>query len=267
MQTTIDTYRNKYPHYRDLLDVLEAVITARTEHRASFTTDIVTVPDRLAREKFAAGFPLVDFTTDVLSSDDARRYFVVLLRTIAAGRFSEAETLAKDITAGTVSYDEMVRTHFKSGIPDVTVGEESFDLVSYLLEESLRPAMEHLEERFHDTRLDGEWSKGYCPLCGKVPRIGELRTDEGRRFLYCAQCGIDWSYRRLTCPFCENSDQKTLAYFTAGDDESRRVDVCNECQRYIKTVDFRDSGRKADLEVERIVTIHLDLLARRENYR
>ena len=267
MQTIIDTYRKEYPHYRDLLDVVEAVITVRHDCRASFTTDFVTVPDRLAKEKFAAGFPLVDFTTEPLNCDDSRRYFVTLLRTIAAGRFDEAEKLADNITAGTVSYDDMIRTHFKTGVPDVTVGEESFDLVSYLLAESLRPAMERLEERFHDMRVAAGWSKGYCPLCGTAPRIGELRTDEGRRFLYCTQCGIDWPYRRLACPFCENSDQKTLAYFTIGDDETRRVDVCNECHRYIKTVDFRESGKKSDLDVERIVTIHLDLLARRENYR
>jgi FdhE protein len=71
---------------------------------------------------------------------------------------------------------------------------------------------------------------------------------------------------RIKCPFCGNEEQQTLAYFTVEDDEMHRVDVCNACKRYIKTVDFRTAKDEANLEVEAIATLHLDMLASEEGY-
>jgi FdhE protein len=71
---------------------------------------------------------------------------------------------------------------------------------------------------------------------------------------------------RIKCPFCGNEEQKTLAYFTVEEDERYRVEVCDNCKRYIKTVDFRKTNERADLEVEDIATIHLDMLANEEGY-
>jgi FdhE protein len=68
------------------------------------------------------------------------------------------------------------------------------------------------------------------------------------------------------CPFCGNDEQQALAYFTIEGDERYRVDVCNVCKRYIKMVDFRESKEEANLDVEDIATLHLDMLANEEGY-
>ena len=44
------------------------------------------------------------------------------------------------------------------------------------------------------------------------------------------------------------------------------MDVCNECKRYIKIVDFRKGEQRADLDIEDIATLHLDMLANDEGY-
>ena len=67
-------------------------------------------------------------------------------------------------------------------------------------------------------------------------------------------------------PSAANEEQQTLAYFTVEEDDRYRVDVCNECKRYIKIVDFRDTKGKVDLDVEDIATLHLDILANDEGY-
>jgi len=110
------------------------------------------------------------------------------------------------------------------------------------------------------------WSEGYCPICGKEPKIGEIKGDEDSRFLFCNQCGFEWNYSRVKCPFCGNEEQHSLAYFTVEGEERYRVDVCNVCKRYVKIVDFRDTGEKVNLDVEDIATLHLDMLASEEGY-
>jgi FdhE protein len=116
------------------------------------------------------------------------------------------------------------------------------------------------------TAAKAGWTEGYCPICGREPKIGEIRGKSENRYLFCNQCGFEWSYRYIKCPFCGNEEQQSLAYFTIDGDERYRVDVCNECKRYIKMVDFRGVKRKADLDVEDIATLHLDMLANDEGY-
>ncbi len=57
---------------------------------------------------------------------------------------------------------------------------------------------------------------------------------------------------RIKCPYCGKRGAASLAYFTIDGDERYSVDVCNECKRYIKIVDFRKAKQKADLDVEDI---------------
>jgi FdhE protein len=121
-------------------------------------------------------------------------------------------------------------------------------------------------EKYHDVIEKSEWAEGYCPVCSKEPKIAELREEEGFRYLYCNQCGFEWNYLRIKCPFCGNEDQQELAYFTIEGEEKYRVDVCNNCERYIKTVDFRKTTERANLDVEDIATLHLDILASEEGY-
>jgi len=70
----------------------------------------------------------------------------------------------------------------------------------------------------------------------------------------------------VKCPFCGNEEQQTLSYFTVEGDERYRVDVCDVCKHYIKTLDFRNAGEEAILDVEDVATLHLDMLAHEEGY-
>ena len=111
------------------------------------------------------------------------------------------------------------------------------------------------------------WSEGYCPICGKEPKIGEIRAEEdGRRYLFCNQCGFKWHFRRIKCPFCGNDEQHSLAYFAVEGEERHRVDVCNKCRRYIKIVELPKSSEEPNLDVEDIATLHLDMIAYDEGY-
>jgi FdhE protein len=90
---------------------------------------------------------------------------------------------------------------------------------------------------------------------------------EGARFLVCSSCGYEWRFMRLKCPFCENKEHERLRYFyIEKEGRAYRVDVCEKCKRYIKTLDTKELGEEVIPLIEDIGTLHLDILAQNEGY-
>ncbi len=268
---TIEYYKMQSPHYEELLDILEEILILREGYRRKFTDSIFPVDERLIPTKMEGGLPLIDFSTGDFSVEQPEAYFLALLEIAEKRVPGETAELAREIREGTVDFKEMLLNAFYGNYEgeeeaEGDVDDESFDLVDMFLEECLRPALEAVVEKYGDMIAKYEWDEGYCPICGKEPKIGEIKEEEGMRYLFCNQCGIEWPYQRIKCPFCGNEEQQTLAYFTVEDDERYRVDVCNECKRYIKIVDFRQMKEEANLDVEDIATLHLDILANEEGY-
>jgi FdhE protein len=268
---TIEYYKMQSPHYEELLDILEEILILREEYRRKLTDPIFPVDERLIPTKMEGGLPLVDFSTGDFNVEQPEAYFLALLEIAEKRVPGETAELAREIREGVVDFKEMLLSAFYGSYEgeedaEEDANEEAFDLVDMFLEESLRPALEMVVEKYGDMIAKYKWEEGYCPICGKEPKIGEIKEEEGMRYLFCNQCGVEWSYQRIKCPFCGNEEQQTLAYFTVEEDERYRVDVCNECKRYIKIVDFRESKEEANLDVEDIATLHLDILANEEGY-
>jgi FdhE protein len=265
---TIEKYKNISPHYEELLEILEEILILREEYRRKLKENVFLVDETHIDKKMSGGLPLIDFTRNNLDLSQPRQYFFKLLEIAKKRSPDETEKILKDLAEGFLDYENMVRDSFVRESEQQTPEEEEriFDLLGLFVEESLRPALEMVAEKYHDVIEKSEWTEGYCPVCSKEPKIAELREEEGFRYLYCNQCGFEWNYLRIKCPFCGNEDQQELAYFTIDGEEKYRVDVCNNCKRYIKTVDFRKTTEKANLDVEDIATLHLDILASEEGY-
>lgn len=137
-------------------------------------------------------------------------------------------------------------------------------LLEYILEIPLKAALEPCAAVIGPDAFPG-WQESICPVCGARPAMAELAGDEGQRRLCCSTCSYTWSFRRVKCPSCGCEDPDQLSYFTAGEGTTR-VDTCRACSRYIKTRDARKGGGEVPLEVEDLLTIHLDLLASREGF-
>jgi FdhE protein len=268
----IQIHRTLSPHYSELLDILEEILILREEHRRRVKREIFPVESKLIAAKMAGGLPLVDFSSVISDLTEPKEYFLALLEIAEKRAPGETDEMARKIRGGEIRFNDLIYESFNpppeedAAIDDEEGEGNSFDLVELFIEESLRPALEKVVERCGDAVRKSEWSEGYCPICGREPKIGEIRDDEGGRYLFCNQCGFEWHYRRIKCPFCGNEEQQTLAYFTIEEDDRYRVDVCNQCKRYIKIVDFRDMKQRVDMDVEDIATLHLDMLANDEGY-
>ncbi|MCD6154014.1 MAG: formate dehydrogenase accessory protein FdhE [Syntrophobacterales bacterium] len=266
---TIEKYKNKSPHYEEFFKILEEILILRENYRQDFKGDIFQVNESHIMQKLSGGLPLVDFSRNNFDLSKPKEYFFNLLEIARKRSPGETEKIIQDLEDGSLDYETLVYDSFIHQTDKEASGgddEKLFDLLDLFVEESLRPALEILADKYRNAIKESQWSEGYCPVCGKEPKIGELKEEEGFRYLFCNQCGLEWNYRRVKCPFCGNEDQQTLAYFTVENEEKYRVDVCNKCKRYIKIVDFRKTREKANLDVEDIATLHLDVLANEEGY-
>ncbi len=115
---------------------------------------------------------------------------------------------------------------------------------------------------------DFQLAENHCPFCGHRPLTGYLRPFENtsQRFLVCSLCNGEWLYRRLFCPNCMESDREKISYFVAEECPSARLELCDTCKRYIKTIDLGKDPNAIPL-VDDIATIHLDVWARQKDYK
>jgi len=104
------------------------------------------------------------------------------------------------------------------------------------------------------------WGKGICPVCGNSPGLATIEG-QGERCLFCSFCWTKWRVQRIFCAFCENDDHKTLHYFYSEAESEYRVDTCDQCKKYLKTVDIRKIDRTFYPPLEQISTLHLDMKA------
>ena len=280
---TIEKYRTINPHYVDLLDILEEIVILRETYKKENSYTVFSIDEGLIPQKLKGGFPVVDLAQGIVDFTGPKAYFHSLL-SIAEKRIPvETEILRQNLQDGTILFEDMIgdvtgelslMEEEKEDLTDDSPSEmdaetnddENFDMIELFLEESLRPDLERIAEKYAAVVSQFGWSEGYCPICGREPKIGEIKKNEEERFLFCHQCGFEWSFRRIKCPFCGNEEQNSLAFFIVEEDERYRVDVCNECRRYIKIIDFREESQKANMDVEDIATLHLDILASEEGY-
>ena len=109
--------------------------------------------------------------------------------------------------------------------------------------------------------------RALCPFCNRKPGLGVLRQmgDGGARSMVCSFCLAEWEFRRIVCPGCGEENDKTLPVFTASEFDSIRVECCDTCKTYIKSVDLTKNGRAEPL-VDELASAPLDLWAREHGY-
>jgi formate dehydrogenase maturation protein FdhE len=106
-----------------------------------------------------------------------------------------------------------------------------------------------------------------CPLCNRKPGVGVLRPlgDGAQRSLVCSFCLKEWEFRRIVCPGCGEEDHAKLPVYTAEEFQHVRVDACDGCRLYIKTVDMTKNGL-AEPVVDEIASPALDVWAQSQGY-
>jgi len=107
-----------------------------------------------------------------------------------------------------------------------------------------------------------------CPLCGGRALFGVLRLegDGGKRCMVCSFCGYEWEFRRILCPTCGEEEEKKLPVYVAEQFPHIRVEACETCKFYVRTIDLTKDGNAVPV-VDDLAAIPLTLWAHEHGYR
>jgi FdhE protein len=143
-------------------------------------------------------------------------------------------------------------------------GDRSED---YLSRAILRPYVEFL--RSVNVAPDRVHRRGQCPFCGGSPWVSARREgslmEGAKRMLVCGLCGSEWLFGRILCPSCFEGDPHKLPSFQNEKSPSVRIEACDTCQRYVKSIDLSEDARPIP-EVDDLVSLAMDLWATEQGY-
>jgi len=212
------------------------------------------------------GSPLLTFEHMPLEAER----FVELVADVARALRDYDPTFAEqDAPDSPADCLHLARKRFEEGKACHTQGalEETATLTELSVDLALTPYLEWAAERLAPyARVRTATRQGHCPVCGGPPDYASLGEESGARQLVCSRCSTRWPYPRLGCPFCGTSDHSNLSYHP-GDDGFHRLYVCQQCRRYLKTVDLRQTHRAVLWPLERILTVAMDAAALEAGYR
>jgi FdhE protein len=233
----------------------------------------IQVEGRLKDLKKEEGFPLFSRNELPLDFEASSALMSKFLVHLAASKRADVDGLKKafEQTKGDSDWAmRLFRAVLEKDEENITRIEIETDLdpkaLQFLAQLALKPSLQTLRNAVSEQIDKESWDYGYCPLCGSQPNMAYF-DKTGKRHLHCELCGEEWLHPRLSCPFCQTQEQKSLGYFDSEQEEGFRVDFCRKCHRYIKTVDKRIVEDAAPMEVEYLATIHLDLVANKHGFK
>ncbi len=131
----------------------------------------------------------------------------------------------------------------------------------------LQPYAESLRGR--SVSPDRIHTKGHCPFCGGAAWMSVRRAssdaDAGFRYLVCSLCGLEWSFNRGTCPSCFEEDPTKLPNFQSDAYPLVRIEACETCHRYVKSLDLTKDARPV-APIDDLLSVSMDLWAADEGY-
>jgi len=260
--------RERKPNYREILDLAERMLIEKCRAKDQPFFSSFTLDPGKALSRMEKGFPYLGPERQSLPAAPVEETFSCLLNSFRELNPARHESLQKAMKDKDWALDRVLGRLLANQLSEANLETEmgaEGSLLFFFLVQSVKPVLENLAERWRATLKAFSWNKGFCPFCGGSAGMGEIR-EEGRRFLHCPLCGTEWEYPRMKCPYCQNDDQGRLTYFQVEGEPEGRVDICQACRHYWKTVDSREMEGPLDFEVEDYLTLHLDHLAQEEGY-
>lgn len=270
LRERIEEIKRRRPAYGPLLDFYQGIREKQQEAKAALHLEPLSPKKEWKELLEREGFPLVqkeDWPIDLETS-------VSLFRSLCEVAKASNPKLLEEVRKIEESLERQVwdlREFLKRGLRERNVEKiaRRFHLnakiLLFLLQETVRPSIEFHVARIREGLPSEKELKGTCPICGSRPLISVLREEVGKRYLYCGECGDCWHVSRVGCPYCGNKDPKSLHYICPEGEENYRVDLCDQCHGYIKTLDLRKM-ETCDFFLEDVATPHLDLIASQKGY-
>jgi FdhE protein len=265
-------FQQERPHYREILNLYALILEEYEKVRPELQITVPKVGKELVKARRDKGLPLLGREGFALDLEAAHSLFYAIS---AVGQQStpkmgeEIPRITAAVEAGTLDLRKLLSKHYDGRylVHEAERGSLDTGVLAFLVQASIKPSViVQMEQLQNALDIEG-WLRGECPLCGSAPQMAQLRDEGGKRYLQCSLCSCQWRWERIACPSCNNKNLDLLHYLYSEEEEAYRVDLCDQCKGYIKTVDSRKLDYEPSLDLEDIVTIHLDILALDKGYR
>jgi FdhE protein len=271
LKERIQQIKKKRPQYGEILDFYQKVKDAQHKVKTSLKIDLVQLKKEWRELLTKEGFSLIQKEDFPVDTEASIKLFQTLCRIGKDANPHMAEQVRKikeAIDNKRIDLKKLIKNGVKEQKPEQIADELELDkkVFLFLIQSSTQPSIEAGREQLRDEINPETWLKGYCPICGSLPSLSLLKEETGKRYLLCSYCSYQWRIDRLFCSFCNNKDQESLHYLFAEGEEAYRIDLCDKCHQYIKTIDYRKL-EESDPDLEDLASLHLDILASQKGYR
>jgi FdhE protein len=270
VRESVEDYVRRYPDYADALRMYGAIMEEQQSALESISCNLEPLDAEEQEARLRGGETLFDprdLEVDGALFRELVAKICAAVDTHRPGGFTYCERLASwdGLSDGNLDDTrEKLLTGAELGFtPDGDLSEAERELVKNILWEALAPFYRVCASMLSSKMEQSSWLKGFCPVCGGAPLMGKYRQDDGLWLVECSLCHTLWNIQRASCPFCDESEG-SLEFLYIGDEGGLRANYCKACRRYVKTIDLRDSEKDVLMPLEDIVTIQLDLAARKD---
>jgi FdhE protein len=272
IKKTAAALRKLRPAYSKMLGFYENLFVAQENSKNKIDIAPIHISDEMLSIKSKQKLPLIDSDNFVIDVEAATRLCLMMCEFAQNANPHLAQSARKLLSA--INNDFELSVLFSSVLtPDKKQIEQAAkqldieqNVLAFFIYNSINPSIRIGSEQL-SVYLDRQdpWQQGFCPICGNPPVLSILE-DEGQHSLICSFCWHAWPVKRGVCPFCEQNDSKSLGYFFSEEENEYRVYTCDNCNKYIKTIDTTKIDRFIYPPLEQIVTLHLDMQANQKGF-
>ena len=183
----IENYKSVNPHYADLLDIWADILVLREEYRKNMSESIFDVQESLFAQKMEGGLPLVDIAGKEYDLSRPKKYFQSLIAIAEKKNAAGGKEITDFINSDEFNWEKMIKSSFDrvdsdaneeaatEVVSSAVKDQDNFDLIDLFAERKSVAELEKVAEKYGVAVEKAGWSEGYCPICGKEPKIGEIR--------------------------------------------------------------------------------------------
>jgi len=268
----VEAIKMNKPVYAEILDFYGRIFEAQEMSKDRIQIQPLQISPEMRTVKAREKFSLIEIKEFLFDDIEAGKLFFFICNLAKEANpqlAADAETILQaadnviktgELFSGLLNGED---TLYQKIAGELEIADTTLGFISY---NSLKPSLSVCADQLSSYLNEEEpWLKGYCPICGSPPVLSILK-DGGDRSLICSFCWHPWSVKRIFCPFCENRDGQTLHYFYNEDEKEFRVDLCDNCKKYLKALDSRETERTIYPPLEQISSLHLDYKAKEMGY-
>jgi FdhE protein len=254
----------KNPHCKDIINAFRPIIVER--YRLIDKVELKNMDfQKIDKRKFKGGMPVIRQATLYRNDDPWEEIALSLIPAMKQGfpaLQEDLERLEVLVKNRNISIYDYFKSYPADGDTIVAGWASEFNInaaaVALLLRIITRII---LEKRSQHIKWKGDnWEKGYCPVCGTFPSIAMIKEKIAERWLHCSQCGYEWKFSRVICPYCEDKAYKEMPFFFVDDKGNDCAFACDKCNRYLITLTRMSDLIIRDLDISAISLTHLDII-------